>query len=152
MSSPKKIDRSWHYELDKEGVLWHEGTELEDPSLLKFFMEKIEQLPDGRFHVLCQGEDCFITAEDVPYVVQNVNITPTQVELVFPGDYREKLDPSTLYVGKENVLYSLVRNQKFTARFNRKSYLELAKHIQFDKKQKNYTLVLNGKKFPVHGV
>ncbi len=152
MNSAKKIDRTWHYYLDAEGVLWHEGAELEDPGLLKFFMEKMTKLPDGRFQVICQGELCLITVEDVPYVIQSIKIEPQVIHLIFPGGYEEELNPMTLVVGKENVLYCQVRNGEFKARFNRKSYLELAKLVELDTKKNQYYLILAGNQYRVGGV
>jgi uncharacterized protein len=148
----KNPERVWHYWIDVDGHLWHEGTELEDPDLLKFFMEKMKKLPDGRFYVLCQGEDCYITAEDVPYVVQNLSLSPNgAAELIFPGGYREPLDPTTLEVGKKNVLYCRIREGAFPARFNRKSYFELAKRVKFDPHKKEYLLTAGGKDYPIRG-
>ncbi len=152
MNSAKNIDRTWHYYLDAEGTLWHEGAELEDPGLLKFFMEKMTRLPDGSFQVICQGELCLITAEDVPYVIQSIQIEPQTIHLIFPGGYEEELNPTTLVVGKENVLYCQVRNGDFKARFNRKSYLELAKLVEFDAEKNQYYLVLAGNQYIVCGV
>lgn len=148
----KTPDRAWNYWIDADGRFWHEGTELDDPALLKFFMEKMKLLPDGRYHVLCQGEDCYFTAQDVPYVIQTLNVTPNRVELLFPGAYQEDLNPKTLEVGKENVLYCKIRGGDFKARFNRKSYLELAKGVHFDATSRTYFLPLGGASFPIRGV
>jgi len=151
-------DRAWHYFIDAEGHLSHEGSELDDPALLKFFMEKMERLPDGRFHVLCQGEDCYITAEDVPYVVQDVAVEKEGIRLRFPGGYEEALDPATLKVGQGNVLYCTIRKGAgappgaFRARFNRKSYLELARHVRYDPKKKSYFITLAKTDYPIEGV
>jgi hypothetical protein len=152
MSPPQDEERVWHYYIDTEGHLWHEETELEDPKLLKFFMQKMEILPDGRFQVICQGETCFITAEDVPYVVQNIIISPSTIELIFSGGYQETLDPKTLWVGKANVLYCKVRQAKFTARFNRKSYFELSKLVKFNPQKNVYFLTLDDQNYPIKGV
>ena len=141
----------WHYTIDTDGHLWHEGIEFDDPELLCFFMKNMEPLPDGRFRVVCQGEKCCLTAEDVPYVVRELKISKT-IGLIFPGGYKEALDPSTLFVGKKNVLYCKVRGGKFTARFNRTSYLELAKKVVFDPKKKSYDLVVDKKRYPIKGV
>ena len=152
MPSKNKIERVWNYHIDVEGIVWHDGTEMEDPWLLKFFMEKMTRLPDGRFQALCQGETCLIQAEDVPYVIQSIEVSPQKVILKFPGGYQEELNPNTLVVGKENVLYCKVRAGEFEARFNRKSYLELAKQIEVDPKEKKYYLKLSGQKYLIQGV
>lgn len=145
-------NRVWHYYIDSEGRLWHEGTEFDDPDVLNLFMKKMEMLPDGRCHVFCQGEECLITAEDVPYVVQDVALSPREIRLLFPGNYSEALDPSTLWVGDRNVLYCRVRDKKFKARFNRKSYLDLAKHVEFDPQKKLFFLTVDNKRHPIKGV
>ncbi len=152
MDPQEAKNRIWHYKMDCEGNLWHEGTLFDDPPVLKFFMRKMEKLPDGRFKVICQGETCFIEPEDVPYVVQDIRLVGDQVELIFPGDYRERLDPNTLWVGKENVLYCKTRGGEFEARFNRKPYLELAKKVDFDSQNHQYVLQLGQKAYPIQGV
>jgi hypothetical protein len=144
-------ERVYHYSIDREGRLWIEGTELTDPQVLKFFMKHMEQQPGGKFRVLCMGEINLIEAEDVPYVVQAINIGKEKIELIFPGDYREILDPSTLKVGKDNVLYCQIRKGAFTARFNRKPYLELTRLVDKDR-SKGFVLIWQGKKFPIKGV
>lgn len=123
-------------------------------------MRDLEEIPAGeklfhpseKYRVFCQGEECRITAEDVPYVIQNLRILAAKIELIFPGGYSEVLDPSTLFVGKLNVLYCKVRGGKFTARFGRRPYLELTKHIQFDHKTKSYYLTVAKKRYPIQGV
>jgi hypothetical protein len=146
---PQESDRVWHYWIDAEGHLWHEGAELDDPDLLKFFMEKMKKQSAGSFHVPCQGEDCSLRAEDVPYVVQDLDITGKKIDLIFPGGYREELDPNTLQVGKENVLYCRIRKGEFTARFNRNSYLELARQVQFDVAKNSFYISLDGKDYQI---
>lgn len=149
--SDKKM-RVWHYSIDSEGRLWHEGTEITDPQVLKFFMRRMEKLPDGSYQVMCQGEKNLITAEDVPYVVQAIKLHPDKVELIFPGEYVEILDPETLSVGKDNILYCKIRNRSFNARFNRKPYLELAQKVEFDSENKAYYLPLNDRDYLIRGV
>lgn len=115
-------------------------------------MENIERMPDGGYRVFCQGEECRIVPEDTPYVVTDIVWSPQKVDLIFPGRYTEPLDPSTLSVGKKNVLYCKVRDGKFMARFNRKSYLELAKKVEFDSKKKIYFLTIDNRRYSIKGV
>jgi len=72
--------------------------------------------------------------------------------LIFPGGYREVLDPTTLQVGKDNVLYCKIRKGEFKARFNRKAYLELARQVQFDSAKNSFYITLNRKDYPIEGV
>lgn len=147
--------RIWHYMVDIEGVVWHDGTEFDAPELLQFFMRKMEASSFKEasekpvYEVICQGELCLIHAQDVPYVVQSLEIRADGVILIFPGGYREELDPRTLFVGGENVLYCKVRKGNFKARFNRKTYVELAKLIDFDPQKNVYFLRLGQNRFSI---
>lgn len=143
-------DRAYQYVVDLEGRLWHDGYEQDDPQILSLFMKDLELLPDGRFRVLCMGEVCYVTAEDCPYVIQKIEPAKNRVRLLFPGGYSEELDPTTLEVGEKNVLYCKVRGGKFRARFNRTSYLDLAKFVKFDSKKNEYYLPLSGKRFLIN--
>lgn len=141
----------WHYYIDSDGRLWHEGVEFDEPAVLHLFMKDMKLLPSGKGQVFCQGEECRITAEDVPYVIQNVEFLPKEVRLRFPGDYRETLDPRTLFVGRQNVLYCKVRSGKFTARFNRRSYLDLAKRVEFDEGRNEFILTVDNRRYAIKG-
>jgi hypothetical protein len=44
----------------------------------------------------------------------------------------EVLDPTTLSVGPENVLYCLVKGREHTARFSRPAYYQLTVYVQED--------------------
>jgi hypothetical protein len=145
------LQRIYHYKIDAEGRLWIEGTELTDPQVLKLFMGRMEKLEGDKFRVLCMGELNLIEAEDVPYVVQGIEIQGDKIELFFPGGYREMLDPNTLRVGKANVLYCTVRGGEFPARFNRKSYLELTRLVERDSK-KRYFLKLGRRRYSIAGI
>lgn len=152
MMSNEEPNRVWHYFIDSDGHLWHDGSEFDDPAVLNLFMKNMTSLPNGRCHVFCQGEECLITSEDVPYVVQDVEFAPREIRLKFPGGYTEILNPSTLFVGERNVLYCRVRDGKFTARFNRKSYLDLAKRVECDDERGEFTLTVDNRRYPIKGV
>lgn len=144
--------RKWHFTVDDDGTFWSGGDEFEDPSMLHFFLESMELLPDGRFFLICQGEECYVTASDTPYVIQSLDIGNERIILKFKGDYEQELDPTTLFVGAKNRLYVLIREGKFKALFNRKTYQEITRHIAFDEKNKSYYLTLMKKKYPIREV
>ncbi|MCE9623947.1 MAG: hypothetical protein K8R69_00615 [Deltaproteobacteria bacterium] len=64
--------RVWRYRVDTDGNLWHDGSVFDDPQILKFFLRRMERLPDGRYFALCQGEECYFEPDDAIYVVQAV--------------------------------------------------------------------------------
>ena len=151
MGKKNHTERTYHYRIDKEGHLWIEDTELTDLITLKFFMHRLEKLPNGDYRVMCLGEENLIEVEDVPYVVQSIQVDPDKVQLIFPGGYQEILDPNTLRVGKDNILYCKVRTGEFEARFNRRPYLEITKLVERDPDH-TYHLKLGADRYIIHGV
>lgn len=147
-NSPERI---WYYDLDAEGHFWHEGYEFDEPSIIQVILKSLEPIEGNRYHAFCQGEECIIRTEDVPYVVQNMDMNPENITLIFSGGYKEPLDPTSLFIGKNNIPYCRVRNGKFLARFNRKSYFELAKKIEFDPQDKVFYLSLGDKRYNIQG-
>ncbi|MDO8461272.1 MAG: DUF1285 domain-containing protein [Deltaproteobacteria bacterium] len=144
-------ERIYHYTIDEEGTVWHDGAEVDDPAVLKLFFKNLKPTDDGRFVALCQGETCYFKAVDVPMVVQKIEIKKErekikEILLFFPGEVSEPLDAESLFVGKKNVLYCRIRNGSLVARFNRKSYWELAQEIRQDKESHLFFLEIKGRK------
>lgn len=135
---------TYHYQVDADGNLWHDGEMIDDPEFLDFFFKQIEIKSDGQIQIDCQGEFCLIHPQDTLYVVQQISQTKNGIELLLQGNQREKLDPQTLEVGKDNILYCKVKDRKHKARFNRKSYWELSKFIE-EENQKFYLALDSGR-------
>ena len=93
--------REYRYHVDGEGRIFHEGSEIVDPAVLRFFLRAMRRAADGAWLVVCQGEHNWFDVEDTPFVVQRVHLEARegvlqQVELGLAGGLREPLDPATL--------------------------------------------------------
>ncbi|MCI0454109.1 MAG: DUF1285 domain-containing protein [Candidatus Dadabacteria bacterium] len=147
--------RKHYYYMDKEGTLFFERNEIGDPWVYRFFLRSLKQGDDGRFLVICENEHCYIEAEDVPYVINDISVTESekeeisQIELLFRGGYKEALDPSTLHIGKGNVLYCRVRKGRFIARFNRRSYYRMVNFISYNDKTGEFLINVNGRPYAI---
>ncbi len=122
--------REYRYRVDRDGRIFHDDTEIVDPAVLRFFLRAMTRTKDGRCLVLCQGERNWFEASDTPFVVQRLRQSVegpllTAVELWFPGDYRELLDPATLE-SERDLLFCRVRGGAFRARFGRIAMQQLA--------------------------
>ncbi|OVE81923.1 hypothetical protein BVY03_02420 [bacterium K02(2017)] len=146
----EQAQREYFYKIDQEGKLFHDGAEITDEKLLRLFMRDIHEDKNGTLVVMCQGERNVIEVEDVPFVVLGIDLNENRIELNFAGGYQESLDPQSLWVGAENVMYCLVRAGEFKARFNRNSYLELTKLIKMDVASGSYFLVLGDEKYKIN--
>jgi hypothetical protein len=155
MEAGEERTRKHRYFMDKEGRLFFQGNQITDPWVYRFFLRSLKETEDGRLLVICENEHCYIEAEDVPYVVNDINVIQDergrikQIELIFNGGYKEELDPSTLFVGKENVLYCRVRKGKFPARFNRKSYYHIVNFIEYNDKSREFQIKINNQPYTI---
>ena len=159
MSGPTDTVREYHYRVDREGRIFHDGTEIVDPAVLRFFLLAMTRTEDGRCLVLCQGERNWFDAGDLalagsPFVVQRLRLETEdaglrRVELVLAGDYHEPLDASTLE-SERDQLFCRVRGGRFRARFGGVALQQLAPFL-LDQGEGS-ALVVAGVRYPVRGV
>jgi hypothetical protein len=143
--------REYHYRVDREGRILHDGSEVVDPLVLRFFLRAMRRTPEGRYLVVCQGEHNWFEAEPTPFVVQRLRLEVREgrllaVELGFAGDYREPLDPDTLEV-EGGRLGCRVRGGAFRARFGRVALQQLAPFLVDD--GGGSALALGGRRHPL---
>ena len=122
--------RDYYYRVDREGRMFHDGTEIVDPATLRFFLLALQRTREGRWLALCQGERNWFEPYDTPFVVQRLGLELADgrlrsVDLHFAGDYREPLDPATLQHDGAR-LFCRIRKGAFTARFGRTATQQIA--------------------------
>jgi hypothetical protein len=125
--------REYRYQVDREGRIFHDGTEVIDPHVLAFFVRAMRRTPDGRYLVMCQGEQNWFETGDTPFVVQRVRPRlegdrVASLEIDLAGGYRETLDPESLEASGDH-LYCRVRRGEFPARFGRAALQQLAPFV-----------------------
>ncbi|HQP05826.1 MAG TPA: DUF1285 domain-containing protein [Smithellaceae bacterium] len=140
--------------IDKEGIWYYRGAHMFRKDILCVFFEHLKQDDCGRYFVELNREICYLDVEDTAFVVTAVyrNQTPCgaeELEILLNDDQKEKLAADTLAVGKDNVLYCRVKNNRFPARFTRKSYYQLAEFIEPDGADNEFCVVLNNRKYPI---
>ena len=159
--------RVYHYEINEEGELLFEGKPLLDEKTIGFFLRHLKPIDENDsdaspliksdnppdYVVHCQGEKNFITCLDAPLVTTSLDITTSKegkllsVTLIFRGGIKEVLDPKTLCVGKNNILYFMAFKGKVRGRFSRKCYIEITNFIS--EKEDAYTLEINDETYPI---
>ncbi len=124
--------REYHYRVDGEGRIYHDGTEIVDPATLRFFLLALTRTPEGRWLAnWFEPEGRF--PDETPFIVQRLRLSVDEgrlraVELCLAGDYREPLDPATLEQDGER-LSCAVRRGAFRARFGRLAMQQLAPYL-----------------------
>ncbi|MBI2526566.1 MAG: DUF1285 domain-containing protein [Candidatus Rokubacteria bacterium] len=143
--------REYHYLVDREGRVFHDGTEIVDAAVLGLFLRAMRRSDDGRYLVVCQGEKNWFAPHDTPFVVQRLGVSAEAgrarcVELRFAGGYTEPLEPATLETEGDH-LYCRVRQGAFRARFGRVALQQLAPLLADD--GTGPALLLDGRRHPI---
>ena len=159
--------RVYHYEINEEGELLFEGRPLLDEKTISFFLRHLKPVDENdsdafpliegktppQYVVYCQGEKNFVTCLDTPLVTTSLDIIKSKegkilsVTLIFRGGIKEILNPKTLRIGTNNILYFMALKGKIKGRFSRKCYIEITNFI-FEK-DGVYILEINDKTYPI---
>jgi hypothetical protein len=143
--------------IDKEGVWYFRGAEMFRRDIVKSFYDGLRQDSMGRYIIELGNESCHLEVEDTPFIVNAITVSDSsdkgdqKIMLSICDETVETLDPETLHIGNDNVLYCRVRNREFKARFSRASYYQIANLIDYHIDEDKYVLVLNGKAHRING-
>jgi len=144
--------------VNAEGDWYFQGRKIIREDLIETFLEHIRAGPDGTYRIEMGRSRCLLDAEDTPFVITRVDRSREEgtdrERILLRVRYctkAETLDPATLYVGKEQVLYCRIRSGTFRARFSRPAYYELAQWIEEDPDSGGFCLRLHGVVFPIRG-
>jgi hypothetical protein len=139
--------------IDKEGIWYYKGAHMFRKDILCVFFEHLKIDECGKYLIELNEERCYLDVEDTVFVVGAVYKTKLpddgryQIVVFLSDDSYEKLEISSLYIGKDNVLYCRVKEGKFAARFSRNSYYQLAEFIEQSENGKNFFINLNEEKY-----
>jgi uncharacterized protein len=151
MAPPKGASRDSSIVLDRDGRFWHEGERVENEALNRAMRTWISRHPDDGRLILTNGYDwCYFRAEDAPFIVDTIRIegggatgvsgaepdndepansrelqTKSTVMLRLFDDSEEPLDPSSLRLGADGVVYARVKGGSLEARFSRHAQTDL---------------------------
>ena len=137
--------------IDKNGKWFHKGIEMIHKGIINEFYRSLTTDSSGEYLIIRGEEKCYLEVEDTPYIITRVEFNNAEksseerIILFLTDDTRENLEPGTLCVGDENVLYCSIKNNTFKARFSRAAYYQLASHIT--EEGDKYYLPLNNKKY-----
>jgi hypothetical protein len=115
---PPGHSRESSIRLDAEGRFWHEGAIVAHAGMAAAFATWITRHPDDGRYILSNGYDwSYFEVADVPFFVRAVRLHGAQPMLLLSDGTEEPLDPSAMWVGARDALYSRVKGGRFDARF-----------------------------------
>jgi uncharacterized protein len=139
--------------IDNEGIWYYGNDEIFREEIILLFYDNLKRDQSGRYLIELGNEKCYVEVEDAPFVVNAVRrekIGDEQGEtfyLYLSDGKCEPLDPSTLCVGNDNILYCSIRRATFTARFSRAAYYQIANFIEYNAEKKEYFIPMNGQSY-----
>jgi hypothetical protein len=139
--------------IDKEGVWYYKGNEIFRDEIVRLFYQNLKNDETGRYLIELENDCCYLEVEDAPFVVRSIYKCTAEsdneecIYLLLSDQSLEKLNPDSLWVGKDNVLYCSVKKNTFVARFSRASYYQIADLIECGNGEDEYFISLNGKHF-----
>lgn len=144
-----------HYEIkiDKNGLWYYNGAHMFRKEILSIFFQHLRIDDRGKYLIELGKERCYLDVEDTAFVVEAVYKTKNpcdgreQIEILLTDERCEILEMNSLCTGEENVLYCRVKDGRFTARFSRKSYYQLAEFIEQSENGAEFFIKLNGEKY-----
>jgi hypothetical protein len=148
--------------VDVEGEWFYRGAKLVREDIVELFLNCVRlnsSMPADAKNAFCiewKENLCSLEVADTPFVIVRAdrivrdkggNLEEEAILLTLKHlSTSETLDPSTLYVGEENVLYCRIRGGTFPARFSRPAYYQLAEWIEEDASSGGFVLELNGRR------
>ena len=139
--------------IDKEGVWYYKGAEMFRKEIVNFFYQNLKRDESGQYLIELENDRCYLDVEDTPFVIRSVHRAPSEkdgkatIYLLLSDETVEPLNPETLRIGNDNVLYCTIKNDRFDARFSRASYYQLANDIDYDDYQDIFFIHMNGRRF-----
>jgi hypothetical protein len=133
----------------KDGNWYSDEERIDNHRIALLFSQSIKQNPDGSYLLQVAEERAPITVEDTPYVVKAIDADGKGgFILILNDDTSEALEPSTLEVGADNVLYARVKGGKCRARFLRPAYYHLSTNFEADGAG-SFFIQTGGKRYPL---
>ena len=141
--------RSHPFFLSKDGIWFQEGEEISHQrtsDLLHHSLVKVE----NEFCIQIGDSSVSAIIESTPLHISNVDLNKEKLLLVPHGDRQFSLDPTTLSMDADHVIYCDINGMK--AKFSRKAYYELCKRVKEKKLEDSrveYFLYWGGKDYPI---
>jgi uncharacterized protein len=132
----------------RDGNWYTDNERIDNARIALLFSRSIKRNPDGSYYLQVAEERAAITIEDTPYVVKAVYEDDGGFVIVTNDNEHEPLDPATLEVGCDNVLYCRVKGGAFQARFLRSAYYHLSSNF-FTDEGETFSLVVHGHRYPI---
>jgi len=134
----------------RDGKWYADDEQITNPRIADLFSRHVCRDPAGGYMIRMGDERAHIIVDDTPYVVIGVTPAASATFRVELNDRSvEDLEPSSLSVAGDDVLYCQVKNRSEPARFLRPAYYQLTPYIRAIDAT-HFALDVNGTLCPIH--
>jgi hypothetical protein len=144
------IDPTRKISFGKDGWWYANDERIQNRRINLLFSQHLRKTLTGEYEIAIGWDKVTVVIDDAPYVVTQVAGDPACGFIIRLNDESEEaLDPTTLSIGEENVLYCRVKGGEHTARFLRSAYYQLAEHVQRDEETGMFLLRTGHASYPI---
>ena len=115
----------------KDGRWYCDGEVIPNQAICRLYARAMTVGADGTARLELGEDRAVVDIEDTPWVVVQVDGDAARgFEIRLNDESRERLDPTTLEVGPDHVLYCRAKPARHRVRFLRPAYYELMRHTE----------------------
>ena len=133
-------------QVSPDGEMSSQGRPMVHPTIIKLIYDSV-RLEDGHYVVTIDGQTCELEVADTFFVVSRVEFSGEGATLTLNDSSSEPLDPKSLSLGDNGIVYCRIKGGSFPARFGRAAYYQLADKIV--EKGEGFALELGGESWPL---
>jgi len=133
--------------IDKKGNWFQDGLKITHRWTYLENNKNLDVDKDGKFFVDEGFGKVYIEVEDTPFVVKMINKKDDSFYATLNDETTEYTDLKNIWFGNDNVLYTKVKNSKYSARFLSPAYYELMKYLERD--GDDFYIRANGQKIKI---
>jgi hypothetical protein len=142
--------------VNEEGDWFNEGVAITREDIVRFFLENVREVQDGRYLIAWGESLCAVDVADTPFVVSRVDLVGDEGggsgRILLKLRHLPEpvpLDPRTLVSAANHVLYCRIHDMRVRARFSRPAYYQLARWIDEDPETGGFCLKVGGERYPI---
>jgi len=144
------IDPTRKIHFGRDGWWYANDERIQNRRINVLFSQHLRRTPEGTYEIAIGWDKVTVEIEETPYVITRVSGDARQgFTLRLNDESEELLDPTSLTIGQENVLYCRVKGGAETARFLRPAYYQLTAHVQEDTASGSFSLQVGNDTFPI---
>jgi len=133
--------------IDRDGDWYDEDIQVTHPGILANLRSNLRKDADGYF--IQTRVRIPVKVDDAPWVVTRIERRGEALHAVLNDGSEERVDPSSLRLGRGDAPYCTVKAGAFEARFSRAATFQLLALAEYDEASGRGALRLGGREYPL---